>query len=386
MELTSAPTRSIKLSEVIVGGYLGMFLIGLSSNIYGPALVYLSAETRLSPATLGLVVVFQWIGFLSSTFTANRMARRFEMRRTLALAAAFVGIGTVGLIGLPLPINLASACIIGLGCGTIEILLNRLFDFLSPDTPAADLNRLHGMWGVGALAMPLVIAGAVSIGLNWRVAGVLVFGVAMLTTCFMLRWQEFAVPHGTGIQLRGLAWRSILLFVLMFVIYVGVEVSTSTWATTYFAKLGEGPVIGLFATSFFFALFAFGRLTLAAIPERLGYARTVRLAMLLGALAIALVLYEPLALIGFALTGIAFSLVFPTMIAWAMGRHPDIRPQIASVALASTGVGGLLFPYTLGWGVELLGAWALPSMLIVSSLATSFLALFEPDYTRHSGV
>ncbi|MGB8648753.1 MAG: MFS transporter [Anaerolineae bacterium] len=379
MQIPSARTRPIALAEVIVACYLSMFLLGLASNIYGPALVYLAAETHESPATLGLLVVFQWVGFLSSALATNRFARRFEVRRSMVLATALVGLGVLGLIGLPVPLNLASALVIGLGAGMTEILLNRLVELLAAGAPAAELNRIHAMWGLGAVMMPLAVVGAVWLGLGWRGAGLVAVGVAILTAGLIVRWREFTVPHGAGVDLKGLAWRSILLLILMFIIYVGAEVAVGTWATTFFAKLGQGPFLGAIATSFFFVTFTIGRLTLAAVPERVGYARSIRGAMLLAAGALALTLYTPLAVVGFALTGIAMSIVFPTLFAWAARRHPEIRPQIASVVLAATAAGGILLPYAFGWGVELWGAWTLPPMLIAASLTVSLLTLFEPN-------
>jgi fucose permease len=133
-------------------------------------------------------------------------------------------------------------------------------------------------------------------------------------------------------------------------------------------KIGKGAFLGLFATSFFFLTFTIGRLTLGSATDRLGFARAVRMGTGLGALALMLTFFPSLALIGFGLVGIAFSIVFPTLLAWAARRHPGLRAQMASVSIAAAGMGGVILPYLIGQGVEAFGAWSLTPMLIATAL------------------
>jgi hypothetical protein len=50
-----------------------------------------------------------------------------------------------------------------------------------------------------------------------------------------------------------------------------------------------------------------------------------------------------------------------------------------SVSLASTGLGGILLPIVVGFGVGALGAWALTPMLIGTALLVCALARMEPS-------
>jgi hypothetical protein len=51
--------------------------------------------------------------------------------------------------------------------------------------------------------------------------------------------------------------------------------------------------------------------------------------------------FSVLALIGFGLAGLAFSVVCPTMLAWAARQHPDLRAQMTSISIASAGLSSL---------------------------------------------
>jgi fucose permease len=290
-----------------------------------------------------------------------------------------LGAGVLGLTALPYPLNVGSALLVGLGAGMLEVVLNRLIELLAGDEPAAALTKLHSMWGVGAVVIPLVVAGAVWLEWGWRVAGGVVLAGALLTTALASRWPEFEGDHGADVQWSGFPWRSTALFVALFLIYVGLETAVGGWATTFFSKIGKGPFLGAFATSFFFLTFSIARMTLASTTDRLGFARAVRMGTGLGALALLLTFFPSLALIGFGLAGIAFSIVFPTMLAWAARRHSGLRPRMASVSIAAAGLGGVILPYLIGQGVDVFGAPSLTPMLIALALAVFALTLFEHE-------
>lgn len=367
-----------KVSQAMFAGLLIYLLLGAAGNFYGPALVYIAAETNQSAGNLGMLFVLQWSGFVASTAVVNRVAKRIEVRHAVMLGCSLIALGEVGFVLLPFPFNLAFPLLIGFGGGTLEVLLNRLIEFLAVDAPAAALTRLHATYGLGAVVIPLMIAGSEWLGWNWRAAGMVLILFAVANMAIVLRWPKFEMPHGVAIEWSGVPWRSIILFVLMIVIYVGLETGVGGWATTFFAKMGSGPVLGAIATSLFFLTFTFGRVVLASAPERLGYDRTVRFGTALGALLLTLTIVPQLALIGFTLAGFAFSVVFTTQLAWAARRHPQIRAQMASVSIASAGLGGVIIPYLIGVGVDTFGAWSLTPMMCGIALVVSGLSLFEP--------
>lgn len=310
MEKTlSVPTRPVQLSQVMLAGMLCMALLGAATTYYGPTLVYVAAESNQPIAAVGVVFAMHGAGFFLSTRIANRLARRFEMRR--------------------------------------------------------------------AVAIPLVVAAVAQIGLNWRAAGVLLLGYVALAVAVVLRWPEFAVDHGGDVEWRAVPWRSIALFVAMFVVYVGVESAVGGWATTFFSELGQGLFVGALATSAFFLALAVGRLLFGSSVERLGYGSAVRLSTGLGAGALLLTFSPRLALLGFGLAGLTFSVVFTTMLAWAARRHPALRAQMASVSIASAGLGSMFVPSLIGVAVGAVGAWSLTPILIGTALVVAGLSFFE---------
>lgn len=373
--------RPVQLSQIMLAGMLMMSLLGLATTYYGPTLIFLAEESRQSLATVGSVLALHGLGFFFSTFTANRLARRFEMRRGTMLGCGMVAAGVLGYMLLPFPANILSAFLVGFGAGTLEVLLNRLVELFAGDEPGAALTRLHSTWGLGAVAIPLIVALVVQLGFNWRWAGVLLLIYLLMCVVLVWRWPEFKVDHGPDVKWRTVPWRSILIFVAMFFVYTGVETAVGGWATTFFAKLGEGVLAGALATSFFFLMLTIGRLAFGSRVDRFGFARTVRLSNLLGAGALLLTFFPSLALIGFGLAGLACSVVFPTMLAWAAREHPDLRAQMTSISIASAGLSSLFVPSIIGVTVVSIGAWSLTPILVATALAVVGLTYLEQRRT-----
>jgi FHS family glucose/mannose:H+ symporter-like MFS transporter len=365
------------LSEALLAGMLCMAMQGAATTFYGPTLPSLAAESGQPVGSLGSVFGMHGLGFLFSTIFGNRLARRLEMRRAVAAGIGLIGLGVAGYTLLPFPLNIASAVLVGFGAGTLEVLLNRLVELLAGNAPAAALTRLHSTWGVGAVVIPLVVAGVIQIGLPWRVAGACLLISTALTLWAVLRWPEFKVDHGANVVWKSVPWRSVAVFVLLFIVYAGVETAVGGWATTFFAKLGQGTLAGALATSLFFLLLTVGRFLFGPGVERLGYGPTVRLGNVLGALALALTFIPALALPGFALAGLALSVVFTTLLAWAVRSQPGLRPQMASLSIASAGLGTMLVPAMIGLGVTAVGAWSLTPILIVTTLAVAGISLLK---------
>jgi MFS family permease len=236
----------------MLAGMLCMSLLGAATTYYGPTLIYVAEESRQSLATAGSVLALHGLGFFFSTLTANRLARRFEMRRGTISGCGMVAAGVLGYMLLPFPVSILSAFLVGFGAGTLEVLLNRLVELLAGDEPGAALTRLHSTWGLGAVAIPLAVALVIQLGVNWRWAGVLLLIYLAVCVVLVWRWPEFKVDHGPDVKWRTVPWRSILIFVAMFFVYTGVETAVGGWATTFFVKLGEGVLLGALATSFFF--------------------------------------------------------------------------------------------------------------------------------------
>ncbi len=372
-QTTVAEANRVALGRVLPGAYLAMMTQSLTITILGPVLPLLALENGTTPESLGLVFSLSGVGFLTGTLLSNRVARRIGLRPTIATGLALLGLGLLGVMALPLPWLYLAVFLETTGNALVEVQLNRGVEFLAGDKPGETINRLHSMWGIGGILAALGTAALIANGLPWRwIAGLTLAGVAF--SAFMVHrwpWVEApadapAAPGGAGSSPT--AWSVMAPFALLYFVYVGLEISTSAWATTFFSGLGEGVVVGALATAGYYLLFTLGRWFAGPVVDRLGLMRMVRVSLVVAVFGIALTAWPPARLPGFALAGLGQSLVFPTLLVWGVRRHPTWRPELNALALGGSGVASMTIPYLVGLGVAVFGPEALTPMLTLLTI------------------
>ncbi len=371
---TAAASRAA-LGRVLPGAYLAMMTQSLTLNILGPVLPLLALENATTPESLGFVFTLSGIGFLTGTLISNRLAGWLGSRSTIAIGLTMLGLGLLGVMVAPLPWLYVAVFLESTGNATVEVQLNRVVEYLAGDKPGETLNRLHSMWGIGGMVAALGTAALIAGDMPWRWIAVLTFAAVALSVGLVMRWPWVDAPAdapgaSTGAGPAPTAWAVMAPFALAYFVYVGLEISTSSWATTFFAGLGEGVVLGALATAGYFLLFTLGRWFAGALVDRLGLMRMVRIGLGVAAAGIALTAWPPARWLGFALAGLGQSVVFPTLLVWGVRRHPTWRPELNMVALGGSGLASMTIPYLIGLGVAVFGAPALTPLLTVLTLVT----------------
>lgn len=365
-----------RLGQILPGAYLSLLIQSLTLNIVGPVLPLLAVENATTPEALGLSFTLSGAGFLAGTLLSNRVAGRLGLRVTILSGLALMGLGLLGVMAAPLPWLFLAVFCESLGNALVEVQLNRAVEYLAGDRPGEVLNRLHSMWGVGGMIAALGTAALIVGGWPWRWIAGLAFAGVLASIGLIFRWpwveapREVAAGHGGPASAMRKAWGVMAPFAVTLFVYVGLENSTSSWATTFFAGLGEGVVAGALATAGYFLLFTLGRWFAGPVVDRLGLMRMVRLALALAAIGIALTAWPMARMAGFALAGLGQSLVFPTMLVWGVRRHPIWRPELNAVALGAAGAASMTVPYLVGAGVAATGTGALTPILVILTILT----------------
>src|SRR5262249_22612891 len=145
------------------------------------------------------------------------------------------------------------------------------------------------------------------------------------------------------------------------------------WVKTYGDEIGFSELAATWLTTTFWIGFTAGRLLASAIAHRVHPDRVIVIASF-AALAASLVLIAGdgrLAAVwtGTALMGLATAPQFPAMINVAE-RRIRVTGSATAWFVGGAGVGGLVFPFTIGRFFDARGATALPWATLVLGLAT----------------
>jgi len=247
------------------------------------------------------------------------------------------------------------------------------------------LNVTHGCYGLGAMLSPLAAERLLASAPDWRGA------YAALAAGFALLWLALAalslggVPDAARrpeaaeprVALRALAADpQVRRFALLFGAAISAEVATSSWLVQHLHDVARvDRAAGARLLSAFFALFTLGRLAGGPLVRRLGDLRALRLALSAAALCLTCVALSPARfLAALPLSGLCFSIVFPTLVLTlnaSFARHQaHVLGVVASAAftlfLLFNGLIGLVndhvsprYPYALIVGALAVALWCL---------------------------
>lgn len=371
---------------------LSYALMGVELAAFGPVIGEWMRDFGVGPATVGTVFTASALGSIAATLAYAPVVHRWGLKGALAAGSAVFGLGLAVAALAPVPgMLLAGFVVAGAGFAVLDSGINHLYVRLFPGVRAAALNLVHLFFAVGAAAAPVAMAVVLPVS-GWRPVYGAMSGAALATAVALYA----TCPAGDGADaVTGAPWstrvlRALVKPALAMALYVGVEVTVSGWAFSFLAQeAGASPILAGTGISIFWAGLAVGRLLLGPVVERVGYRPSlVAAAAVAGVTLLAAVLpVSPAmaaALLG--LSGLAMSVIFPTLVALASTLVPadDTATATATaVMLLSASAGTMSLPALAGVAAGWTGLR--PVMAILGTLLPAgFLAVL--GFTRAAGL
>ncbi|MFD1732282.1 MFS transporter [Deinococcus malanensis] len=162
-----------------VVGAVAFAVQGMYISLYGPMYPRLLEHFQLSQAQVGWIASANFLGSSSAMLGATWLMGRFGVRRMLTISPLLVGVGAIGVgISGSWTLALVFALIAGLGTGGVSSGINISLASL-PERSAPVLNAVNGMFGLGSVLGPLLVATLPGSTTRWPfvVVGLLAFMV-----------------------------------------------------------------------------------------------------------------------------------------------------------------------------------------------------------------
>ena len=376
-----------------VGGFYAFFVFGFVDNLKGPTLPALLRDLNFSYGQGGTILFGAYLGFMVATLLMGVLTDAIGNKAVLALAGAFL---TIGLTAFSLVSQfwlLALALfVVGLGLGSIEVGGNALIVNLHSHARGRYLNLLAVFHGVGSFVVPLYAALLLSSDFTWRqVYQFSILLAAGLALFFVLvKYPHQAPAAGEGLNLRTLFasgfTRRMTWYYVLVTVYVAAEIGIAAWIVEFLQQVkGFSISTSSLYLSLFFAAIMVGRFAGSFVVERIGYLRVMLAAALAATGCLIAGIFGPDQFAFFLpLTGLFFSIMFPTTTAAVSALHVENLGAILGVLFTFGGLGGALGPWAIGAAGDLVGiemAFALNIafcvMMLISLLALRRLARVE---------
>lgn len=346
------------------GGFFAFFVFGFVDNLKGPTLPALLRDLNLSYSEGGTILFGAYIGFIVATLLTGVLADRAGFKVVLFMAGVAL---TAGLAAFSLVsafwLLVVALFVVGLGLGSIEVGGNGLIVDLHTGDRGRYLNLLAVFHGVGSFVVPLFAAQMLSAAFTWRQVYQLsiVLAVGLMLFFALVRYPRQPATGGETLSLRtmftaGFTWHMGWYYLLV-TSYVAAEIGIAAWIVEYLQQV-KGFDLGTSSLylSLFFAAIMIGRLAGSFVVDRIGYLAVMMGATVASLLTLTLGVFgpPPLAFL-IPLTGLFFSIMFPTTTASVSALHVENLGAILGVLFAFGGLGGALGPWLVGAGADLAG-------------------------------
>lgn len=290
-----------------------------------PRLPEIREQVDISIGALGLVLTIGSIASLIGSVFAGRVTARLGSRRVMivggVMAVAFLPI--IGFATSPIVLAIALFCLLFFDI-FIDVAMNVQGSALSARRHTPVMNRLHGLWSLGTVAGGLLtvilLRNGVSTEVQLTAVAVVLIAALLFVAPGLLHRDDAPELDEQAADARLHFGRVSTMSVLLAVggaMAMAIEVTNGDWAAF---RLGEdlGASAGVAGVAFlaFTAGMTAGRLSGDWVQVRVGPVRLIRLAtavMAAGGVLALLVPSVPVSLVGFLVSGLGTSVMFPQL-------------------------------------------------------------------------
>ena len=361
--------------------YLSFIILGASTAASGPSLPKLAEHTSSGLDRISLIFVFGSLGYVIGSYFGGRAYDRVPGHRLMAIALLAIALASVLIPLAPvLWMLLVAMFLSGLAGGIVDVGCNTLLLWTHGKSAGPFMNGLHFFFGVGSVIAPLLFARVLmQTGdihwLFWSVA------IACLPTAVWCWFLSEPSTHAQAQERNNAPFPvlPVLLMVIMFVLYVGLELGFANWIYTYALTLGSRErrrvclsnfrLLGFFHPRQIAWYLGFNTrpFTDDFFADLIGCAISTIIIMLWKNSALAL-------WIGSIGLGLSMASIFPTFLMLA-GERMEVTGAMTGWFLVGSGAGSMLLPWLIGQIFVRTGPQAMTTVLLIDIAAIMLVLL-----------
>jgi FHS family glucose/mannose:H+ symporter-like MFS transporter len=378
--MPSVAPPGVRRSLVVL--HAAFVVCGAATVLLGPLIPELAARWQLSTATLGSLFLIQ--------FTACALGAVFsslDIARSPVLGYAFMAAGLGGVMA-GWPMARVAVAVLGFGVGLVMAATNVLVGRLQPERRGAALSHVNLMWGLGAVACPLLFASlATRSAANptpWLLAAAASMACAGLAVFLRVPASKTA-NESASVETRTRMTVLVLLTVQLFT-YTGTEAAVGGWVARLCQERDPGHTpLALLVNAYFWGALLAGRavapLLLRGLSEVTLHAGALAVAAAGTATLLAAQTVRGTA-VGAVVAGFGLAPLFPLIAATVVARTEGGRARAAGTMFSAGGMGSGAVPWLTG---QVAVAWGLRTAFWVPAAGVLILAILLARDRAFSG-
>jgi MFS transporter, FHS family, Na+ dependent glucose transporter 1 len=350
--------------------------LGLAMASLGPILPSLAEHVDVSLAQISFLFTASSLGYLIGSAGGGRLYDHFKGHRLMLIA-----LGLMVLMSILIPIVsvfyllLMVMFVFGLGQGMLDVggNVNLLWVYQSHVGPF--MSALHFCFGIGAFLAPIVIHHVLKLAdgaITWPFWFLALLFLPSFVGLWLLRSPENPEKGDIAENGSSIDYRLVLLMMLLFFIYVGVETGFGGWIFTYATEKNiANEANASYMNSIFWGALTLGRLISIPLAKFLKPANLLIGNFGLSVVFLGLILIWPVnpIMIWIVSAGLGFSLssVFPTILALGESRM-KITGAVTGLFFLGSSLGGTVIPMVLGQIFEYVGPYEIMLTLFAAAV------------------
>jgi MFS family permease len=341
---------------VFFASCLGMLIFGVVFSTLGAILPFVIEKFAIDKINAGSLMSFLSIGMLIGSLLFGPVADRYGYKALLIICTSCIFVGLEGIAWADQFWMLRiSVSLIGFGGGVINGGTNALVVDISEGERSAKLSILGIFFGVGAIGMPFLM-GMLLKFISYESFIIMTGLLVLLPILFfiIIRFpvpkQEQGFPIAQGLGLIKKTTLLLLAFVLFF--ESGIEVSMSSWTTTFLKEeLSIDPALSVALLSFYGLGMVVARLILGYTLKKVSSSLILISSFLISFVAIWVMIVSNnpyLSVPTLFLIGVGCAAVFPVILSYIGDLYPRLSGTAFSITFVIALIGGTIFPLFIG--------------------------------------
>lgn len=354
-----------------------MLVLGIIENILGAIVPNLREDFGVNYTSIGYISLAAGFGYILTTLLGSLWSERFGQRSVIAIGIGCVALAILGTYAsLNFIFLLLAMVIMNLGFGAMAIGANTLAPRIFIRKQALMMNLLHFFYGAGAIIGPRYAGQLLDVNISWR--EVYLYSLIFLSVVLLVFLVSKFPTRIKGDKGDNIPIGSVLrdlrfyLFATSLGFYVACEVGVARWFPNFLQEVhGFDKLSSTNYLSIFFTVFTIGRLLGGFVVEKLGYYRSTLGFLIISALLFALgISMGSSYAILISISGLFFSIVFPTIVAILVEEYPKGTSSVMGMAITASSLINMLGNYTIGKANDIIGVKGGFGLILIYFLIT----------------
>ena len=339
--------------------------LGLAMASLGPVLPFMAEHIDVSFGQISFLFTASSLGYLTGSAGGGRLYDRFKGHHLMLIAVSLMVVMSILVPIIPIFFPLLLVMFFfGLGQGMLDVggNVNLLWVFQARVGPY--MNALHFCFGVGAFLAPIVMHHVMKLAggaITWPFWVLALLFLPSLVGLWALRSPTNPEISDDHEGKKSVDYRLVVLMMVLFFIYVGVETGFGGWIFTYATEGKIADEAGAsYMNSIFWGALTLGRLVSVLLAKRLKPSTLLigNFGLAIAFLGLILIFPQNTPIVWVVSAGLGFSLssVFPTLLALGESRM-KITGAVTGMFFLGSSLGGTLVPMLLGQIFEYVGAY-----------------------------